>query len=134
MRFLVRGEVPRVALLFVLTFAVLGMHHLAAAPSDQLGGAVPAVGDAAAGSATNAHLAADPGDDAEHGHGFLHLCLAILTVTGGLVLLARHVLFAFRPVGEAAPFGPPHTGAQRDRYRPSPSGRTVLVRVCILRI
>lgn len=123
----------RWALLCVLAWGVLAMHHVDPVATGQSGGH---------GVTSSKHLdsavptvsATDSGEQQEHEglNGFLHLCLAVLCTVVSLVLLIRLVgrqsrlrstspsriqVFA-RPVARPPPVG----------------GRGVLHRVCVLRV
>lgn len=135
-------------LLCVLALAVLGMHHLALAPhttschqpvppttasASHMGGpSGHASGVLEAGMLTkppSAHSAGGPATGT--GHDLMHLCLAVLTAAGWLLLLTM----LWTAVGE------PERGTARLRLlathawrRRRTTGRSLLTSVCVLRI
>ncbi|WP_434445113.1 hypothetical protein [Lentzea sp. E54] len=107
-----RRRVTQWVLLCTLVFAVVGMHHVAAAETPH------------AGHTVSHHQAPEQ----PHDHDLLHLCLAVLVATA-LVLLGWFLvrtaptrLAAHRT--ETPPSTPP---------RPPPGGRQLLTTLCVLR-
>lgn len=124
-------------LLCALALAVLGMHHVAFGSHGTPDG-TPSGGTHAAAMtmSTNASMepTAQPADDSgtDTGHELMHLCLAVLCATVGLLLLAwllMAVSARIRPPTDRLP--PPmwHTWRLRGT-----AGRSLLASVCLLRI
>lgn len=97
-------------LLCALVFAVVGMHHVAAAESPHAGHTV-------------SHEQQEP-----HEHDLLHLCLAVLVAVAVAVtawLLVRTALPRLTAHPSETPLSTPQ--------RPPPGGRSLLTTLCVLR-
>lgn len=107
-------------LLCVLAFALVGMHHIPAAPCD------PHV-------AATSHAAEQPEPEQpchtpESGHDLLHLCLMVLGFVAGIAL--AWLLLAI--TGAASTLA--HHTRVMTRWRPPKlAGRSLLTSVCVLR-
>ncbi|HET6708696.1 hypothetical protein [Amycolatopsis sp.] len=127
------GRAQQVILLCLLALCVTAMHHITASSGEP-----PVMNDsfmtAAAATGSGEHHA--PGHDGTHD--LRHLCLAILTVFGGLLLLTR-LLFPRRPntrtpdTRSPTRRTPPRGSPAPDRP-PDRPGRTVLTSLCVLRV
>lgn len=124
------GRVQQVVLLCLLALCVTAMHHVPAS-GDEPGSTV-----AMSVAASVPAISADMGTGEHHtpggAHEMLHLCLAILTAIGALLL--AWVLLARRPgagirTGRKCPRGSP--APERPPDRP---GRTILNSLCVLRV
>lgn len=123
------GRVQQVVLLCLLAFCVTAMHH---APASA-GGPDPmaATSISAATPAGDTEVGHTPG--LPHGaHELLHLCLAVLTVLGGVLLV--WVLLAWH-TGTGVPVHrePPGSSPVPERP-PDRAGRTLLTSLCVLRV
>ena len=105
-----RRRLTRWVLLCALVFAVVGMHHVAAAESPHAGHAV-------------SHQHEQP-----HEHDLLHLCLAVL-VAAAVVLLGWFLVGTTFPLLATARSEAPLSTPQR----PPPGGRQLLTALCVLR-
>lgn len=123
----------RWALLCVLTWGVLAMHHVDPEATGQSGGH-GVTSSEHVDSAVPTVSATDSGEQEDHGglNGFLHLCLAVLCTVVGLVLLIR----LGRCQSRVRAFSPSRIQVfARPVARPPPVwGRGVLHRVCVLRV
>jgi hypothetical protein len=123
------GRVQQVILLCLLALGVTAMHH------------VPPFGDAAnpmaAVSAGMPAMDVDLGSGEHHRpdgpHDLLHLCLAVLTAIGALLLLACGLL-GRRPEPGIPVRGKCPRGSPAPERPPDRSGRTVLNSLCVLRV
>lgn len=131
------GRQARWLLLCALALAVVGMHHLALAPHEATPDGTHATAMMSVAGAPADAPVAPRIDSATYpatgaGHDLMHLCLAVLFSTGGLLFLAWLLI----AVG-----GPPPKSlasilvlASRRRRSPGPAGRALLTSVCLLRI
>jgi hypothetical protein len=126
------GRVQQVILLCLLALCVTAMHHVSASSDEPHSMATSSVSanmsTVGVGMGSGEHHA--PGPDGAHD--MLHLCLAILTAVGGLLL--AWVLLVRRPgtgipARRKCPRGSP--APERPPDRP---GRTVLNSLCVLRV
>jgi hypothetical protein len=113
-------------LLCALALAVLGMHHVAFGQHEsphETHGAVMA-------TSTNP---TQPSDDSGSGtgHELMHLCLAVLSAAGGLLLAWLVVMVGARDHAAPGRVRPPVWHAWR---LPATVGRSLLASVCVLRI
>jgi hypothetical protein len=110
-------------LLCALALAVLGMHHVAfgqhESPHETHGAVIT--------------MSTSPSDDTgpDTGHDLMHLCLAVLSAAGGLLLAWLVVMVGTR--AHAAP-GRVHPPAWHAWRLPATVGRSLLASVCVLRI
>ncbi|MQA62393.1 MAG: hypothetical protein GEU86_13045 [Actinophytocola sp.] len=125
----------RWALLCVLAWGVVAMHHVDTAAVDHSGG------HSVISTISMHHGGATP-DDAEPGpdeapvpgglHVFLHLCVAVIATAAGLVLL---VWLFRRRFGRPLPGVSSASGTVMPAARPPAVwGRDILHRVCVLRL
>lgn len=105
-----RRRLTQWVLLCALVFAVVGMHHVAAAESPHAGHAV-------------SHEQQDP-----HDHDLVHLCLAVLAAVA-VAITARFLVRTALPQLAAHPSATPLSTPQR----PPPGGRSLLTTLCVLR-
>lgn len=123
------GRVQQVVLLCLLALCVTAMHHVPASEPGAMTACAP-TGAAAANAAMDSggHQAPCPGGE----HDLRHLCLAVLTAIGGLLLAC--VLLLWRPgTGVPARWVAPRGSPAPDRP-PDRPGRTVLTSLCVLRV
>lgn len=114
-------------LLCALALAVLGMHHVAFGQHE-----TPSDGTHTAVMATSTDPAQPSHDSrSDTGHELMHLCLAVLSVTGGLLL--TWLLMTVRTPARSAP-GRVHPPAWHPWRLPATVGRSLLASVCVLRI
>lgn len=105
-----RRRLTRWVLLCALVFAVVGMHHVAAAETPHA-------------AHTVSHQQEQP-----HEHDLLHLCLAVLVAAAVVLLgwfLVRTALPLLAVTRSEAPLSTPQ--------RPPPGGRRLLTTLCVLR-
>ncbi|MEU7788972.1 hypothetical protein [Amycolatopsis sp. NPDC049159] len=122
------GRVQQVILLCLLALCVTAMHHVSASDDEPHTVATSVSTSMSAGTGSGEHHA--PGPDGAHDT--LHLCLAVLTAIGAL-LLAR-LLFVRRPeAGNPVPRSYPR-GSSIPERPPDRPGRTVLNVLCVLRV
>ncbi|UOX90575.1 hypothetical protein MUY14_08110 [Amycolatopsis sp. FBCC-B4732] len=123
------GRVQQVILLCLLALCVTAMHHVSASDDEPHTVATTSVSTSmSAGTGSGEHHA--PGPDGAHDT--LHLCLAVLTAIGAL-LLAR-LLFVRRPeAGNPVPRSYPR-GSSIPERPPDRPGRSVLNVLCVLRV
>jgi hypothetical protein len=113
-------------LLCALALAVLGMHHVAFGHHEsphETHGAVIAM------STSPTQPSEDTGSDT--GHDLMHLCLAVLSAAGGLLLAWLVVMVGTRAHAAPGRGQPPAWHAWR---LPATVGRSLLASVCVLRI
>lgn len=106
-----RRRLTQWVLLCALVFAVVGMHHVAAAESPH------------AGHAVSHQQQPDP-----HDHDLLHLCLAVLAAAAVTVTAWFLVRTALPRLAAHPSATPPSTPP-----RPPPGGRSLLTTLCVLR-
>jgi hypothetical protein len=130
------GRAKQVILLFALTLCVVAMHHVGMSDNLMGGTSVPA-------THTMSVTLAEPGPAAASGdehpgmpsdaHGLLHLCLAVLSAVGAVLLALLALGSLFRPAAlSATSTGPP--GSAVPERPPDRRGRTVLTSLCVLRV
>lgn len=125
----------RWALLSVLAWGVLAMHHVKSAEPDHqaaMHAAVAMTTPAATIESSTASPAEQNGHQPLGAHELMHLCLAVICVTVGVVLASR-LLRAWR---EWAPRLSIMSSTRLTAARPPPSrrGRDILHTVCVLRV
>jgi hypothetical protein len=131
-------RIRQLLLLCALALAVVGMHHVVLAPHETM-----SCGPHSPGGTHATHMAFGdqpptpsvhtPGSPATGGHDMLHLCLAVLGASGGLLLLLA--LLALAAGGMVAlPLGGLRLPPGRARRPASTTGRSLLASVCVLRI
>jgi hypothetical protein len=118
-------------LLCALVLAVVGMHHVALAPHGTSHAAPSSEAHVAAMPAAPAGLSealtsSDPTTDG--GHDLLHLCLAVLAATGGLLLLVLLLGAGEKPRPLLTTLA-----VTRLLPPPKPAGRSLLTSVCVMR-
>lgn len=124
------GRVQQVVLLCLLALCVTAMHHVSASDGEPV---VMPAGVAASMPAADAAVAEHHAPGHGGAHDLLHLCLAVLTTLGGLLLLAR-LLLPRRP-GTPHPARPASSrGSPAPDRPPDRPGRTVLASLCVLRV
>ena len=122
------GRAQQVILLCLLALCVAAMHHVPASS----GGPDPTTTSVTAESTGMPDMDSGEHHAPDGAHGMLHLCLAVLTAIGALLL--AWVLLVRRPgtgilVGEKSSRGSPVPERPPDRR-----GRTVLNSLCVLRV
>ncbi|SEC41702.1 hypothetical protein SAMN04489727_3675 [Amycolatopsis tolypomycina] len=122
------GRAQQVILLCLLALCVTAMHHISASSNE------PDTMAAVATSMPTADTADEHPEPAHNGpHDLLHLCLAILTALGSLLLLAWLLLprqpGTPNPAQPTSPRGSPAPDRPPDR-----PGRTILTSLCVLRV
>jgi hypothetical protein len=130
------GSAKQVILLFALALCVVAMHHVGMPDSPMGGTSAPAT---QAMSASQIEPGPAPASGDEHPgmpgdeHGLLHLCQAVLSAAGA-------VLLALLALGSLSrPAAPPATsaglpGSAVPERPPDRRGRTVLTSLCVLRV
>lgn len=106
-----KRRVTQWVLLCALVFAVVGMHHVAAAETPHA-----------------AHTASHHEEQQPHEHDLLHLCLAVLVAAAVVLLgwfLVRTALPRLSAPSDETPLSTPQ--------RPPPGGRRLLTTLCVLR-
>ncbi|WP_410641380.1 DUF6153 family protein [Amycolatopsis sp. lyj-346] len=123
------GRVQQVILLCLLALGVTAMHHVSAS-GDAGAGPMAAV------SASMPVMDTDLGSGEHHGpdgaHDLLHLCLAVLTAIGALLLACARLGWRPEPAIPARRKCP--RGSPAPERPPDRSGRTVLNSLCVLRV
>jgi hypothetical protein len=129
-------SVEQVILLFALALCVVAMHHVG-------------MSDTMLGSTTAPTMHTMPATQVESGpatlsgdelpgmpsgaHSLLHLCLAVLSAVGAVLLaLLTLVSFSWPAKLSATSSGPP--GSSGPQRPPDRRGRTVLTSLCVLRV
>jgi hypothetical protein len=127
------GSAKQVILLFALALCVVAMHHVGMPDSPMGGTSAPAM------QASQVEPGPAPASGDEHpgmpgdGHGLLHLCQAVLSAAGAVLL----ALLALGSLSQ--PAAPPATsaglpGSAVPERPPDRRGRTVLTSLCVLRV
>lgn len=126
------GRVQQVILLCLLALCVTAMHHVSASGDEphsmattSVSASMPTVN---VGMGSGEHHPPAPGG----AHDMLHLCLAILTAVGGLLL--AWVLFVRRPDTGIPALRKCPRGSPAPERPPDRPGRTVLNSLCVLRV
>ncbi|ASR33891.1 hypothetical protein BAY61_01555 [Prauserella marina] len=128
-----RGAVllARWALLCALALGVVAMHHVGTNPGGHTGHQATSEKHQAQTSAGHQ----DTADDKSGSHGthdaLLHLCLAVLTALGGILLA---VVFLGRRTESASRTRNPLTGGTGARAPPVRSGRDIKHLTCVIRV
>jgi hypothetical protein len=118
---------PRWLLLCLLLLGLIGMHHFVPTSPHDVMAAMPAAVDVM--HDAPAHEPESPGNPAPS-HDLMHLCMAIVCATVGLLLIAL-LLTVFRRDRDPVPSSPDPLG--RVDRPPGLFGRTLLTSVCVLR-
>lgn len=120
-------------LLFVLGFGIVGMHHVVATVQQHPGSAVAVVDDVRASAdipGASMDVPTPPGSE----HGALHMCMAIVSATGALVLLMRLARWVIPAARSEFARRMRRRRRRVDRAIPLSGGRRILTQFCVLRI